>query len=138
MLPGKVVENEHQAQSAVIEWCTWHERVCPQLKWIFATVNGAKLPYRKTRSGKRYSPEAIRLKSEGLKPGVSDLFLPVPKNGYCGLFIEMKVGSNKPSEDQIVFTHDMNENGYLALTVWGSENAIATIATYMGIPKDEW
>ena len=33
----------------------------------------------------------------GVKAGVPDLCLPVPMNGYAGLYIEMKYGSNKPT-----------------------------------------
>lgn len=131
-------ESEHEAQCAAIEWAMWHENRYPGLRWLHANLNGAKLPYRKTRSGKRYSPEAIKLKKEGLKNGVSDLFLPVPRNGYCGLWIEMKVGNNKPTEEQREFIADMNEQGFLAIVAWGSSYAIACIATYMNIPKDEW
>ena len=105
---------------------------------MHATINGAKLPYRKTRAGKRYSPEAIRLKAEGLKAGVADLFLPVPRNGFCGLWIEMKVGNNKTTDEQRVFIADMNRAGYLAIVCYGAGNAIASIATYLNLPREEW
>ena len=131
-------ESEHEAQSTVVEWCWWHRARHPELRWLFATVNGAKLPYRKTRSGGRYSREAVKLKQEGLNPGVSDLCLPVPRNEYCGLWIEMKVGNNKTTDDQREFIADMNALGYLAIVCYGSDNAIASIATYLGIPKEEW
>ncbi len=35
------------------------------------------------------------LKAEGVKKGVPDIFLPVPLNGYHGLYIEMKVADKK-------------------------------------------
>ena len=129
---------EHGEQAVVIQWAKYREGRYPELKWLLAIPNGAKLPYKKTRSGKRYSPEAIKLKAEGLKSGVSDLFLPAPRNGFCGLWVEMKVGTNKPTEEQTIFTADMNSRGYLATGCWGSEHAIVSIATYLGIPMDEW
>lgn len=122
----------------VMQWAAWHEGRYPCLRWLHATPNGAKLPFKKTRGGGRYSPEANKLKQEGLKPGVSDLFLPVPCSGFCGLFIEMKVGNNKTTDEQKEFLRDMNDNGYLAIVCYGSENAIASIATYIGMPTCDW
>jgi hypothetical protein len=130
--------SEHDEQVVVIQWADWHRSGWPELKWLHSTPNGAKLPYKKLRGGVRISREAIRLRAEGLTPGVSDLFLPVPKNGFCGLWIEMKVGDNKPTKDQLEFMADMNSRGYLAMAAWGSEYAVACIATYLGIPQDEW
>ena len=138
-LNGTITDtSEHDAQVTVIQWASWHEARYPWLKWLHATINGAKLPYRKTRGGKRYSPEAIRLKAEGLKPGIADLFLPVPMDGYCGLWLELKVGTNKPTDEQREFIADMNAQGYLAMATWGSKYTIACIATYMHIPQEEW
>jgi hypothetical protein len=137
--------SEHEEQSTVIQWAAWHQNRYPQLKWLHSTPNGAKLPYRKTRSGKRFSSEAVKLKAEGLKSGVADLFLPVPVDNmggtglhFCGLWIEMKAGDNKPTEEQLEFLYDMNAAGYLAMTAWGSDYAITCIATYLGIPVEDW
>ena len=47
---------------------------------IHCSLNGVKL------SG----TQAKIAKGQGMLSGVPDLFLPVPKNGYHGLFIEMK------------------------------------------------
>lgn len=52
----------------------------PQLKRMFAIPNG----------GFRYKSEGGRLKAMGVKRGVSDIFLPVPKGSWHGLFIELK------------------------------------------------
>ena len=57
-----------------------------ELKWMFAIPNGG---YRNPR-------EAANLKRQGVKAGVSDIFLPLPTDKYHGLFIEMKVHPNKP------------------------------------------
>ena len=45
--------------------------------------------------GKRNPAEAARFKAMGVKAGVPDLCLPVPMNGYAGLYIEMKYSNNK-------------------------------------------
>ncbi|MHB8406301.1 MAG: VRR-NUC domain-containing protein [Gammaproteobacteria bacterium] len=45
--------------------------------------------------GQRYPLEAQRLIGLGVKSGVSDIFLALPRNGYHGLWIEMK----KPKKD---------------------------------------
>lgn len=58
----------------------------PELKWFHAIPNGG------TR-GDDAKSRAIRggqLKAEGVRQGVPDTFLPVPRNGWHGLYIEMK------------------------------------------------
>lgn len=129
--PAKL--SEHQAQALVIEWADWMVGQCPGLKWLFAVPNGAKLPYGKNKRGGRYAPQAVKLLKEGLRPGVSDLFLPIACHGFHGLFIEMKVGNNKPTETQLLFLRDMNEQGYLAVVCWGPDQAILTIKCYLGM-----
>lgn len=131
--------SEHEAQCAVIEWCRWKQARYPVLSFIFAVPNGAKLPYKKSAGGKRYSPQAIKLLKEGLLPGVPDLFLPVPMNGKHGLFIEMKVGKNKPSEEQLDFIQFVGSLGYEAIVCFGSDAAVEAIADYLEIPaNDRW
>jgi hypothetical protein len=127
---------EHDEQAAVINWAQFLTGQYPELGLLFAIPNGAKLPYfeARSRSGKKYrwSPEAEKLKAEGLKPGVPDLFLPVARKGYNGLFIELKYGRNKPSEQQVAYLDALSAQGYLAVVCWGAEEAIETITEYLG------
>lgn len=123
--------SEHSAQASVISWAKNNESKYPPLRWLFAIPNGAKLPYMRGRGGARFAPQALKLLSEGLKPGVSDLFLPYPNGIFCGLFIEMKVGSNKPTDQQAAFMRDMNEVGYLSVVCWTADHAISTIESYL-------
>ena len=108
---------------------SWH----PELKLLFAIPNGAKLPYRKTKGGKRYSREGLWLKQEGLKPGVPDLCLPVARNGYHGLYIELKFGKNRPTLAQKEWLKELNKQGYLAVVCYGFDAAKQVIEKYLDI-----
>ncbi|MDZ4910613.1 VRR-NUC domain-containing protein, partial [Clostridium perfringens] len=81
---------EAQEQEIVIQWCNLQSCKCKELELIYHIPNG----------GKRNAREAASLKRQGVKSGVPDLHLPVPKNGYNSLYIEMKVNKNKCSENQ--------------------------------------
>lgn len=125
--------SEHAEQAAIFEWAQLLESRHPELSLLFAVPNGAKLPWRKNKAGQRYSPEAIRLKQEGLRPGVPDMCLPVARRGYYGLFIELKTGRNKPSDYQTWWLDRLAEQGYLACACWGAGEAIETISEYLEI-----
>ena len=86
--------SEHAEQAAVIQWARMQAGACPPLDWLHAIPNGAKLPWRKNRKGQRYSPEANKLKAEGLTPGICDLFLPYAAQGFHGFYLEMKRPGN--------------------------------------------
>lgn len=58
--------------------------------------------------------EGARLKAEGVKPGVSDLLLPLRRGGYGSLWIELKAPGKKPSKVQQEWMDRMNEAGYYA------------------------
>ena len=124
---------EHSEQVTIIEWARRLEAQHPELGLLFAIPNGAKLPYVKDLRGRRYSPQAQKLKAEGLRAGVPDLCLPVPRQGFHGMFIELKVGRNKPSPEQVKYLDTLAEQGYYAAVCWGANEAILEIMAYMGI-----
>jgi hypothetical protein len=75
--------------------------------------------------------EGSKLKLMGVKRGVSDFFLAIPKNGYAGLWIELKVEKGRLSKEQIAFIERKNQRGYLATAVWGKEAAKEAIIEYL-------
>lgn len=75
------------------------------------------------------------LKAEGVKKGVPDIFLPMPLNGYHGLYIEMKVADNKkgrPSAEQLAFLDNVGKLGYAYAICYGAEQAKKVICQYYG------
>lgn len=73
------------------------------------------------------------LKRMGVKPGVSDITIARPSNGYYGAFIEVKAGKNKPTELQLDFIKTMNAEGYYATVCYGADETIHTIKKYLGL-----
>jgi len=113
--------SEHDEQKALFEWAAWACGRYPELEYLHAIPNG----------GHRHIRVAKRLKAEGVKPGVPDLCLPVARDGYHGLYIEMKFGRNKPTDHQERWLEFLNEQGYLAVVCWGWEQARETIEEYL-------
>lgn len=62
--------------------------------------------------GKRTKQEAAQLKASGVVSGVLDLFLPLVRRGYVGLYIEMKLPGEKLRTEQLGFAAKVAENGY--------------------------
>ena len=119
--------SEHAEQVAVIYWCFHNTANHPELDLIFAIPNGAML------GGGRIG--AIRmhaLKAEGLRPGVSDLFLPAAHKGFHGLFIELKTHKGTPSDNQLEFIANVSKQGYYAIVCYGASEAIDILEWYVG------
>lgn len=131
----KVRSSEHEQQTLVIDWAEINSIAHPELRLLHAIPNGAKLPWMRDKRGQRFSPQALKLKAEGLRSGVPDLCLPVPRKGYHGLYIELKHGDNKPSEDQVWWLDRLNELGYQALVCWEADEAIEAIGEYLSIGR---
>jgi len=75
-----------------------------------------------------------KYKKEGMLPGVSDLFLCVPRSGYGGLWLEMKAKGKTASSlspDQIYWQSDMRDAGYKAECCFGFDHARQVITEYM-------
>lgn len=120
---GKPIHaSEHQEQAAVISW--WrlqHQRYALPEFALFAVPNG----------GARDAITGALLKAEGVRPGALDLILAKPKGSYHGLFIEMKVGNNKPSFNQHEFLNYLEAVGYKATVHWNAATAIREIEEYL-------
>ena len=81
--------------------------------------------------GSRNKAEAANLKRQGVRAGVPDLCIPVANGGYHGLYIEMKAGKNKPTDNQVRWLELLRRNGYAAFVCYGADSAIECIRRYM-------
>lgn len=131
-LTEKPKRSEHGEQVAIIEWSLNNRGFYPELELLIAIPNG----------GWRDKATAKKLKQEGVKPGVSDLLLPVPKMGYCGLWMELKAGDGLPSREQINWLVAMIHQGFAAYIAWEYEQAVPAFVSYLTSawvqPPVEW
>ena len=104
----------------------WIEPRIPALRLLHAIPNG----------GKRDKATAARLKAEGVKPGVPDLFLPVPSGAHHGCYIELKAGRNTISDYQEEWIDALRAQGYFVDVCWGWQSAARVIAEYLGVKPE--
>ena len=115
---------EHEIQSSFIRWTNGieAEKECPEARLIFAIPN----------AGKRSIGAAKYYKAEGLKAGFPDLFLPVARKGYHGMFIEFKRSKNdKLRDNQRQWKKDLEAQGYYHCIVWSVDMAIEETINYL-------
>lgn len=117
------IPTEADEQKTLINWADVMVHRWPELRLLFHVPNG----------GSRNAREAKNLKQQGVKPGVPDLFLPVARHGYHGLFIEMKRRKGgRISEEQAKMMGDLREQGFCAWVCKGADSAIELITGYLG------
>ena len=94
---------------------------------------------------------AKKMKAEGVKAGVLDVFVPVaravditslsdivPRYGMKhGLYIEMKYGKNTMTENQKEFTDFVTVQGYLVKVCYTWIEAAKEIFNYLGLELPE-
>lgn len=113
--------SEATEQERLISWAGWQHNKYPELKLLYHVPNG----------GSRNTLEAANLKRQGVKAGVPDLCLPVARQGHHGLYIEMKWGKNKVTENQSQWLEELRRQGYKAVVCYGSDEAIRVIEEYL-------
>ena len=86
--------------------------------------------YHFPNEGKRSLANASILKRMGMTSGVADLFIPRRMGSYSGLWLELKVGSNKPTLAQTQFLAQMIVEGYMSVCIWEAPAAIEFIKTF--------
>lgn len=114
--------SEHAEQVALIGWAALNESRWPELRLLFAIPNG----------GKRGIVTAVMIKREGGRSGIPDLFLPVCRSGFFGLFIELKreTGSRLAPNQEWWFDQ-LTRQGYAVCVAHGAHEATQIITSYM-------
>lgn len=113
---------EAQEQATLFHWAELQSHKYPALRLMYHIPNG----------GSRNKLEAYHLQQQGVKAGVPDICLPVPSGAYHGLYIEMKVGRNKPSPAQTAWLAALEAVGNKAVVCYGWQQAAETIKEYLG------
>lgn len=109
--------SEHQIQKSYFDWAKLH----PQARRAFAIPNG----------GQRNKIVAAKLKAEGVRAGVLDVFLPIPRGGCHGMWIEFKAGKNGLTAEQKLEASALAEDGYLVIKAWDAVMAIDATKGYL-------
>ena len=108
-------------QIAVFQWAARMEGRWPALALLHHSPNG----------GKRDAREAAKLKRMGVKPGVPDLMLPVAREGYIGLAIEMKVWPKQPTDLQAAWLRELQREGWRCRVCYSATAAIDILQAYV-------
>ena len=108
-------------QRMVFDWAEVMETRYPCLSLMYHVPN----------EGKRSKATGAKLRRMGLRPGVSDICLPVARGGFHGLYIELKAVGGKPTPAQLRFLDGVSREGYFAVLCVGHEAAQKTILSYL-------
>lgn len=162
MTPNEIAKSntEDAHQAALFAWAavarnhgfdaanTWAEtgvlkhnpaKAVPELEWLHHIPNGGS----RGDDAKSRMIRGAQLKRQGVKSGISDIFLPVTVsvgNGrYAGLYIEMKKpeartkGGRKGglTEEQILFLDFAEAEGYKTSVCYSWEEAANVIENYL-------
>ena len=113
--------SEASEQAALMQFAALYQAQIPELAWLHHIPNG----------GRRDKVTAVQLKAQGVKTGVWDLFLPVPRNGKAGLYIEMKWGDNDLTKEQRAFRAFV-EPHYATEVCYSWQHAATVLLAYLG------
>jgi len=113
---------EHREQAALIRRVRLSVKRYPDLAMLFSVPNG----------GYRNAATARILQAEGVRPGVPDLILPVPRHPYCGLAIEMKSSKGTLRDSQKWWREHLVEVGWQWCLCRSSSEAWDALMGYIG------
>ena len=119
-----VCADEHAEQVALCDWWRPYARThgIPE-SLLFAIPNG----------GRRDKITGARLKAEGVRAGVPDMFLAVPRQNAPGLFLELKKQKGgRVSENQKTMHEALSQAGYPVCICRGWDAAKRAIEDYIG------
>lgn len=113
-------------QEQFFRWVYANQIRHPELQLCNGSMNGVRVSA-KVRAG---------LKQQGLRPGVPDIDLPVARNGWHGLRIELKrVTGGSVSREQKQMHELLIGQGYMVKVCKGWREAVAAVEQYLGVEQ---
>ncbi len=121
--------SESQTQQALFAWWSLvHQRFNLPENVLMAIPNG----------GARNAITGARLRAEGVRAGIPDVFLAAPSGNTHGLFIEVKRpklpgrAKGQVSASQRAVAEELQAQGYRVVVAYGEQEAINAICDYLG------
>lgn len=90
-------------------------------KLLFAVPNG----------GSRHKIEAANMKRQGVRRGVADVILLIPKKGYASLLLEFKTSIGRQSDEQKEFQRQAESCRSKYVIVRSASQAIEELTKYL-------
>lgn len=115
--------SEHENQAAFFDLLELNKNKYPFLKWIFAIPNG----------GHRQIVTAVKLKREGVRRGIFDVFICLPFAGKSGMFLEFKSAKGRLTKEQSEFRAFAELNGYATAVCRSWREAAREVEKYLEI-----
>lgn len=110
---------------------TWIGLVYPREAWLI---------YHVPNGGHRHKATAGKLKSQGVRAGMPDINVDIPRGGFHGLRIEFKATpphDSSVSASQRAALLRLTDQGYLAIVCRGVHDARKAITDYLAQPRTE-
>lgn len=120
------IEDAHH--TALMDWIRLHPDIDA---FTFHTPNG----------GRRNKIEAARFKAMGVKRGIPDFAIMIPRAGYHGLWVELK--APKPNDARVTseqreWIDKLRRNHYVAEVCYGWDAGRELIERYMAMDNESW
>lgn len=125
---------ERDEQSRIVSWA----HTIGILRWPHLAIDhpdGLRFPLKANINERKVKPHVGRfLKAQGALSGWTDLEVPVSRDGFSSLCIELKRikprGTVSPAQKAVIKW--LNNNGHLAIVCYGADEAIRAIEEYLG------
>jgi len=103
------------------------------MDWVRLNPSISNLIIHFPNEGKRTFSFGKSLKNLGLRKGVSDLFIAMPRHGFGGAWIELKSRNGFLTKYQKLFLKDMDEQNFFTKVCYCIDDTIETIKWYCSL-----
>ena len=124
IVAGKRNRIEHDHQTAFFSWVRLNAQRHAELKRFYAIPNG----------GARSHGQAVALYLEGVRAGVLDVHLPLPRNGKAGLWFEFKAPDGQYTTQQREEREALEAEGHEVHTIREWTDAARITREYLNLP----
>jgi hypothetical protein len=118
---AKPNQREHDEQTKLFGMAEQARAAYPELALLNGSLNGVRLTI----------GQAKKAKAAGMRRGYPDLFLPVARGNYHGLYIELKAKGGRVQPEQKEWLQALREQGYYCSVCYGAMEAWDEIVNYL-------